>query len=189
MGRIRIIAGELRGRQIDVPDGNVVRPTGDRAREALFSILGSSVAGAAVADVFAGSGALGIEALSRGADRAVFVEADPRVAATLRRNLVRLGLDGRAQVLQDDALQRCRNGFPGGPVSIVFCDPPYGTVSGSGLLAAMAHAGTLEPGGVVILERDRAGDAAPPDPPDVWSLYRQSRYGRNCLDFYRFSGS
>lgn len=120
-GRLRVIAGELRGRRLKVPAG-ATRPTADRVREALFSILGD-VTDLRVLDLFAGSGALGIEALSRGAGEAVFVDSSPKAVATVRENLDSLGLEGRVHRL--DALGWLARGAGHGHFALVFCDPPY----------------------------------------------------------------
>jgi 16S rRNA (guanine966-N2)-methyltransferase len=117
---VRIVAGEYGGRRLHAPRGTRTRPTADRVREALFSMLGD-VSGARVLDLYAGSGALGIEALSRGAASAVFVERDARAAATIKRNLDALGAE--AEVRRQDALRFLASGE--GPFDLVFCDPPY----------------------------------------------------------------
>ena len=121
---MRVVAGEFRGRRLAAPRGARTRPTADRVREALFSMLGD-VSGARVLDLYAGSGALGIEALSRGAGSAVFVDRDPRAVAAIERNLESLGLE--QEVLRQDAvrfLARARGTF-----DLVFCDPPYDSAS------------------------------------------------------------
>jgi 16S rRNA (guanine966-N2)-methyltransferase len=117
---VRIVAGEFGGRRIQAPRGMRTRPTADRVREALFSMLGD-VTGARVLDLYAGSGALGIEALSRGAASAVFVERDARAAATIRRNLDALGAGGE---LRRQEVERFLAGAAGA-FDLVFCDPPY----------------------------------------------------------------
>ena len=122
---MRIVAGTLGGRRLKAPPGRGTRPTSDRVREALFSILGS-VDGVRVLDLFAGSGALGIEALSRGAASAVFVDSDPRAVAAVRANLEDLELD--ASVHRRDALAYLRSA-PEGPFGLVFLDPPYSSAS------------------------------------------------------------
>jgi 16S rRNA (guanine966-N2)-methyltransferase len=118
---VRVVAGAFKGRRLHVPPGRGTRPTADRVREALFSML-AGVEGASVLDLYAGSGALGIEALSRGARDAVFVERDPRAAETIERNLALAGV--RAAVRREDVLA-----FLGRPTEaayhLVFCDPPY----------------------------------------------------------------
>jgi 16S rRNA (guanine966-N2)-methyltransferase len=121
---VRIVAGEFRGRRLTAPRGVRTRPTADRVREALFSMLGD-VTGAHVLDLYAGSGALGIEALSRGAESAVFVERDPRAVAAIERNLESLGL--QEEVLRQDVGRFLRRGS--GTFDLVFCDPPYDSAS------------------------------------------------------------
>ena len=118
---MRVVAGQFKGRRLQAPRGRRTRPTADRVREALFSILGD-VEGARVLDLFAGSGALGIEAMSRGAAHAVFVERDRRAADAIRRNLTGLGV--RAAVIEGDVLTFVRQ-RPQGPYDLVFADPPY----------------------------------------------------------------
>jgi 16S rRNA (guanine966-N2)-methyltransferase len=121
---VRIVAGEFRGRRLAAPRGARTRPTADRVREALFSILGD-VSGTRVLDLYAGSGALGIEALSRGAESAVFVERDVRAAAVIERNLASLGLEER--VVREDAVRFLARRE--GTFDLVFCDPPYDSAS------------------------------------------------------------
>jgi 16S rRNA (guanine966-N2)-methyltransferase len=117
---VRVVAGEFKGRRLYAPRGVRTRPTADRVREALFSMLGD-VSGARVLDLYAGSGALGIEALSRGAESAVFVERDQQALAALRRNLEAVG--ARAEVRRQDVLRLLAR--PEGTFDLVFCDPPY----------------------------------------------------------------
>jgi 16S rRNA (guanine966-N2)-methyltransferase len=132
---MRIVAGEFKGRRLRMPRGAPTRPTADRVREALFSMLGD-VAGARVLDLYAGSGALGIEALSRGAASAVFVEQDARAAAAIKANLDTVG--AQAEIRRQDALAFIReraialaraepapSRTADGPYDLVFCDPPY----------------------------------------------------------------
>lgn len=146
---MRIIAGKWRGRPIDAPPGVVTRPTADRVRETLFSMLTSRVGsfqGLRVADLFAGSGALGLEALSRGAVSAAFVESDPRAAAIIRRNAERLGTS--AQVLGGSALELPR----AEPFDVIFADPPYAPGSGTAAVEAVTEANWLAPGGWLSVE-------------------------------------
>jgi 16S rRNA (guanine966-N2)-methyltransferase len=123
---MRIIAGQRRGHKFDGPKGNTTRPTSDLVRESLFNILGESVAGMVVADLFAGTGALGLEALSRGAERAIFVERNRDNVALIRRNLATLRYEDRARVLTADAYRWARGLEPidDEPMA-VFLDPPY----------------------------------------------------------------
>jgi 16S rRNA (guanine966-N2)-methyltransferase len=117
---VRVVAGRYKGRRLRMPRGAPTRPTADRVREALFSMLGD-VSGARVLDLYAGSGALGIEALSRGADSAVFVERDPRAAAAIRANIDAVGAN--AEVRRQDVLAFLASDHR--PFDLVFCDPPY----------------------------------------------------------------
>jgi 16S rRNA (guanine966-N2)-methyltransferase len=153
---LRVIAGRFGGRRLTAPRGRATRPTSERVREAIFSILGG-LDGAVVLDLFAGTGALGIEALSRGAKRAVFVERDGAATSALRSNLKRLGLPApEAEVRAWDALAALRTAREAGETyDLVFVDPPYRqapTLGGelSALLPAL-----LAPGARVVVESDR----------------------------------
>lgn len=149
---MRIIAGKWRGRTIDAPPGLVTRPTADRVRETLFSMLASRIGSfedLLVADLFAGSGALGFEALSRGAASATFVENDAAAAETIRGNAKRFGAD--VQVVRGSALALPRSQ----PFDLVFADPPYAPGSGSAVIAAVTVAGWLARGGWISIETAR----------------------------------
>jgi 16S rRNA (guanine966-N2)-methyltransferase len=151
---MRIIAGTWRGRTIDAPPGQSTRPTADRVRETLFSMLASRLGAfedLRVADLFAGSGALGFEALSRGAAHATFVESDAKASAVIRRNAEKLGVVERVQILGGSALALTASG----PFDLIFADPPYATGSGSAVVAAVSKAGWLAPGGWMSLETSR----------------------------------
>jgi 16S rRNA (guanine966-N2)-methyltransferase len=158
---MRIISGAWRGRLIDAPPGRATRPTADRVRETLFSMLTSrlgSFEDLRIADLFAGSGALGFEVLSRGAAQATFVEADAKAAAIIRRNADRLGAADRVHILGGSALVLPRSE----PFDLIFADPPYAAGSGSAAVAAVAKAGWLAPGGWISVEtsRDDAVDSS-----------------------------
>lgn len=147
---MRIIAGAWRGRRIDAPAGDTTRPTSDRAREGLFSMLASRLASFAdlrVADLFAGTGALGLEALSRGAAFCTFVEKDRKALDMLKRNVERLGASERAEI-RASAVEHFPAPFS--PFDLVFMDPPYG--SGLALPALERAAGWLAPGGWISVE-------------------------------------
>jgi len=157
---MRIIAGAWRGRTIEAPPGVATRPTGDRVRETLFSMLANRLGSfeeLRVADLFAGSGALGLEALSRGAASAIFVESDAAAVAAIRRNAERLGATERARVIAGSALALPRSE----PFDLIFADPPYGPGSGSAAVHAILDAGWLAPGGWLSIETSR-GDAVDP---------------------------
>lgn len=182
MGTLRIVAGSLKGRRLKVPPGSRVRPTADRVREALFSILGGNLSGCEVLDAYAGSGAIGFEALSRGARRATFLEADRRAARTLRENARALGVTDRAVVLVGEALRLVREAELGGPFDVVFSDPPYASGRREAFLQALASARRVAPGGIVVLERDAR--SAPAEGVPAFRLVRTAAYGRAALDFY-----
>jgi len=156
---MRIVGGKHRGRRIEAPPGQDVRPTSDRAREALFNILihghlsadgTSPLPGARVLDAFAGSGALGLEALSRGAGHALFIESDAKACAAIRVNAKALGETANATVIPGDATKPppC----PGAPCAIVFLDPPYGRDLTGPALAALAARGWIVAGAICIVE-------------------------------------
>lgn len=160
---LRVIAGRWRGRPLAAPEGATTRPTASRAREALFSMLESrlgSLEGLAVLDLFAGSGALGIEALSRGAARALFVEQDPAAIRAIRANLARLGAQALGDVLPADAT---RLGPAPAPFGLALLDPPYGAGLAGPALERLVRSGWLAPGAWVSLETSPGeGLALPP---------------------------
>lgn len=156
---MRVIAGRLGGRRLTAPRGEATRPTTDRVREALFSALGD-ITGALVCDLYAGTGALGIEALSRGARRAVFVENARPALAALRQNLAALDLGDAARVLPLPVERALELLAAEGPFDLAFLDPPYAALPRAAAAAARLAA-SLAPGGRLVLEH-AARDAAPP---------------------------
>jgi 16S rRNA (guanine966-N2)-methyltransferase len=179
---MRIVAGTLGGRRIAAPPGNDTRPTSDRVREALFSALGP-IDGARVLDLFAGSGALALEAISRGAAHAVLVEKDARAAAVIERNLDALEIDaGRAALRRRDALQALRDAREAGEsYDLVFLDPPYRLATGLGPELADSLAPVLAPGARVIGESDRR---MPLDLPGLSTTFER-RYGDTLLRIHK----
>jgi 16S rRNA (guanine966-N2)-methyltransferase len=179
---LRVVAGTFKGRRLAAPRGTRTRPTADRVREALFSMLGD-VSDARVLDLFAGSGALGIEALSRGAASATFVEHDAGAATVIRSNLVRARLDGpAATVVRDDAPRWLRRvPPPDGPFDLVVIDPPYDRPEL--LLSVLDALGpVLAPGARVVAKhfwRD-----APPARVGLLASDRERRFGETALTFY-----
>lgn len=176
---MRIIAGEWRGRVIEAPPGRGTRPTSDRAREGLFSMLQSrlgSFEGLQVADLFAGTGALGLEALSRGAGYCTFVEKDRAALEALERNVAKLGAGGRADI-RAQAVERSAS--PSRPCDLVLVDPPYGT--GLGQIALDRAAQWLAPGGWISVEM--AGEALAV--PAGLEADAERRYGKAVLHLLR----
>jgi 16S rRNA (guanine966-N2)-methyltransferase len=151
---MRVIAGQWRGRRLQAPAGPATRPTSDRVREALFSILGDRVPGARVLDLFAGSGALGIEALSRGAAAATFVDSEPGAIRAVTANLDALG--AQAEVRRVDARRFLGSASAAArQYDLVFLDPPYRLAEGLGDKLRTALPAVLAPGAAVIAESDR----------------------------------
>jgi 16S rRNA (guanine966-N2)-methyltransferase len=190
---VRIVSGIAGGRRLAVPPHGT-RPTSQRVREAVFSTLqarrGGGLAGARVLDLYAGSGAFGLEALSRGAAHVRFVESDRRTAAVLRRNIAALGLAGReegtAEVLTADVLtvlrgQRGQPSQPSQPYDVVFADPPYALADAAltKLLQALVGGHWLGPDGVIVLERP--AKAAPPVWPQGVRPLTDRRYGDTAV--------
>jgi 16S rRNA (guanine966-N2)-methyltransferase len=151
---VRVVAGSFGGRRLVVPPGASTRPTADRVREALFSVLGDRVAGAGVLDLFAGSGALGLEALSRGAASATFVDRDPAAIRAVRANLDALGI--AATVRRADARAFLRTASSAAcAYDVVFLDPPYKQAERLGEELSVTLPAVLAPGAVVVAESDR----------------------------------
>ena len=176
---MRIIAGSRKGHRIAAPRGTVTRPTGDRVREAAFNLLGQ-IEDASVLDLFAGSGAMGLEALSRGARRCVFVESDRAAGRVVQQNLERLRLTG-ALVLQRDVLSFLREERArGSRYDLVLADPPYGEYSALEMALSDLLPDVLEHGGLLLLET-AAGEQPELPLPEVTSR----RYGSARLTMYR----
>lgn len=182
---MRVSGGTISRREIRVPPG--IRPTQDKVRAALFNSLGEAVVGARVLELFAGSGALGIEAWSRGAARVCWVEADRRVAGTLKENVRNLCRDGApTEIRQLDAMLFLKKGWTGQPFDMILADPPYdreGTTGWLGqLLPVLEEGGMLASGGLLIFEQgvsenvpERSG----------WDLLRDREYGDTRLLIFR----
>jgi len=175
---MRVIAGAAKGRRLVVPDGGETRAATDRIREALFGILEPRLPDALILDLFAGAGTLGIEALSRGAARATFVEKAPKAIAALRRNLETTGFTGRSTVIRADALA-----FLAGPVraDIAFCDPPFADVAAHGAALAKLAA----PGRLVVA---RALRKHLPEIPPTLRVARRREIGEETLLLLQYSG-
>jgi 16S rRNA (guanine966-N2)-methyltransferase len=167
---VRVVAGEFKGRRLHAPRGTRTRPTADRVREALFSMLGD-VSGARVLDLYAGSGALGIEALSRGAESAVFVERDRGALAALERNLEAIGASGEVR-RQDVARFLAR---PEGTFDLVFCDPPYDVAPAAAVALTDALPALLRDDARLVTESDKRNPLVLPLPLLVQRTYGDTR--------------
>jgi 16S rRNA (guanine966-N2)-methyltransferase len=170
---VRIIGGGWRGRRVNFPDLPGLRPTPDRVRETLFNWLQHAVAGARCLDLFAGSGALGLEALSRGAKQLVFVEQAVAASRSLREQLTRLGGEGRAQVVEMGAARYLRSAAE--PFDIVFLDPPFGQGALAEYVPLLGEGPWLKPGALVYLENAKAEGV--PALPVHWELLKSKSAG------------
>jgi 16S rRNA (guanine966-N2)-methyltransferase len=183
---MRIVGGKHRGRRLAAPPGGAVRPTSERAREALFNILAHGrfapapvFEDARVLDVFAGTGAIGLEALSRGARYAAFIETDRQAREALAANIKALGETGRTRVLAIDATAPPRSD---GPYDLVFLDPPYRTGLAAPALAALARTGWLAPDALAVVELAARSKF---EAPAGFTLLEERRYGAGRLVFLR----
>ena len=180
---MRVITGKARGIQLKTPEGMLTRPTADRVKEALFSIINFDIPGAQVLDLFDGTGQLGIEALSRGAKSAVFVDAREEACRLIRENLKRTHLEGEGRVIRSDYLDyldRCREKY-----SIIFLDPPYAEVFLENALKRITEIDILQSDGIIVTERP-LGKELPWEYPG-YTRSRDYKYGKTLLTIYRKS--
>ena len=182
--KLKVIGGSLKGKPLASPKGLTVRPTAGRVREAVFNILYSRIQGAVVLDLFAGTGAFGIEALSRGASRVVFVDNSPASLAVIRRNIQACGLEQKAAVIRQDAT-RCLSVLPSGiAFDVVFMDPPYGRRVIACTLAALDESRGLKHGSLVIAEH--ALKESVKSSGDRFFLTDQRKYGGTLVSFFEY---
>ena len=182
---LRIVGGNMGGRRIAAPHGKHTRPTSERVREGIFNVLHTllRLEGARVLDLFAGSGALGIEALSRGAAHATLVESHGRTAGVIKTNLKRLGIDLQAaRVVTVPVESWLAKTQPAAPFSLVLLDPPYDYSGHDRLLALLSGAPAVSAGAVIVLETGRDRSPAPPSSLDP---IRTKRYGETQVSFFR----
>ena len=186
---MRIVGGEFSGRPLAAPSSRDIRPTSDRLRQTLFDILahayGDAVSGARILDLFAGTGALGIEALSRGAAHALFVEEGVEARGLIRRNVEALGLTGRTRLFRRDATALGPAGTVA-PFDIAFADPPYGVGLGERAFASALAGGWLNPEALCILEESLKSNILPVD---RLHLLERREIGDSAILFFRVGGS
>ncbi len=181
---MRVLAGTLKGQRLVVPSGATTRPTGDRVRIACLDTLAPYLGRGPFLDLFAGAGGVGIEALSRGAPSAVFVESDATALRALRENVARLGLLERARVMREDAARAVPAlARRGERFAVVFLDPPYASSRAVDALAAVATGAVLAPDAVVVLQHSTK--SPPPDAPGALSHWKARRFGETTLTFFR----
>lgn len=186
---LRIVGGELKGRTIPAPSGLAVRPTSQKAREALFGIIGTRIHKTTVADLFSGTGAIGIEALSRGAARVAFVDHQKEQMSTLRQTLSRLDLIPQALLLTTDIHLAIQNSNLLGwrPFDVLFLDPPYQFSGMDHVLASLEAAEIMSIKGLVIYEHFYK--TVPPASIGRWGKTRTARYGDTAFSFYQTNSS
>ena len=181
---MRVITGKARGVQLKTPEGMTTRPTADRVKEALFSIINFDIPGAQVLDLFGGTGQLGIEALSRGASSAVFVDAGEPACRLIKENLRRTKLEDSAKVVRADYLdylKRCRENF-----DIILLDPPYAEVFLENALKCIAEIDILQSGGIIVTERPLGKEL--PWELEGYTRSKDYKYGKTILAIYRKNG-
>jgi 16S rRNA (guanine966-N2)-methyltransferase len=183
---LRVIAGSLRGRKLVSIRGWAIRPTADRVREALFNILGDRSIDAQVLDLFAGTGALGIEALSRGARRAVFVDRSAPALQVIRRNIALCRLEAHTRVMQLDIINSLdRLDLDRGAFDLIFIDPPYNRRMIRPTLVRLAESRLPADDALAVVEHAPSESIDPP--PSGWIFTDQRRYGQTQLSFFRFT--
>lgn len=170
---IRVIAGSVKGRRLKIPKGQTVRPTSDKVRGAIFNILGDKIIGADVLDLFSGSGALGIESLSRGAGSCTFVDNDPRCIKIIRENLENCGFSGK--------VVRGLKILDKGSFNIVFADPPYGKDMARNLLSELDSCSILKNFSLVVIEHSKRDVI---EEPLSWQKIKDRRYGDTAISIY-----
>ena len=178
---MRVITGKARGIQLKTPDGMLTRPTADRVKEALFSIINFDIPNAAVLDLFGGTGQLGIEALSRGAKRGVFVDAREEACRLIRENLRRTKLTQESVVVRSDYMQflnRCTERF-----AIIFLDPPYAETYLENAIKRIAEIDILQTDGIIVAERPVGKEL--PWEFDGYQRSKDYKYGKTLLTIYR----
>ena len=181
---MRVIAGELKGQRLTTPRGRTTRPTADQVRIACLDTLMPFLPAGPFLDLFAGAGGVGIEALSRGAPTAIFVEQDGAALRALRDNVERLGLAERARVVRDDAARAVATlAERGDRCAVVFLDPPYDSPRAAPALEAVATGAILLPGAVVVLQHGTK--TPPPESPGALALWKSRRFGGTTLTFFR----
>ena len=179
---MRIIGGVSRGRRLVTPKSHSVRPTSDRVKESLFNILGSEVEGKVVLDLFAGTGNLGIEALSRGAERVIFVEKGRKALQLIQRNIAQIGLEGRVEIIPRDANRAIGILKGKGEIfDLILMDPPYekGLIKRT-LIKLISHP-IYHTGSILVIEHDRREPM--PDTLEGWNLVRERRLGDTVISF------
>ncbi len=181
---MRVLAGELKGQRLITPKGRTTRPTADQVRIACLDTLMPYLEAGPFLDLFAGAGGVGIEALSRGAPSAVFVEEDRGAIAALSDNVARLGLKDRARIIRADVTRALATlASEGARFAVVFLDPPYDSLHTAGTLDRLGEGACLTPGAVVVAQHPTKRPPAPDG--DALALWKTKRFGETTLTFFR----
>lgn len=181
---MRITGGDLCGRMLKTPKGLSTRPTQDRVRESLFAVLGERLKDSNTLDLFAGSGSLGFEAISRGSRMCTFVEKSRQVASVIEQNAKDLGIAENTRIIIEDASSGRMGWKNGGPYDIVLMDPPYASGVYERMMPVLCEAGVLNPLAVVVVERDRSTELM--DDYGCLKRRRTNKYGATFIDFYQY---
>ena len=182
---MRIIAGKFRGRRLKGPRGTLLRPTSDRLKETLFGILGSSISGTVFVDAFAGSGSVGLEALSRGAQEVLFIESNAQALRLIQENLRLCGIAGGCRILHQDVFTAFRQmGREGFCADTLFLDPPYDWKPYRDLLEICFRTGLIHDGSRIVVEHHAKADL--PASGEEYGRVRLVRQGEKCLSFYAY---
>jgi 16S rRNA (guanine966-N2)-methyltransferase len=181
---LKIISGSFRGESLKTPRGRDTRPTLGRHRESMFMILQPALAEAVVLDLFAGSGALGFEALSRGAQHVTFVETAAAACDTIQQNRKKLDVESRSEIIRDNVLNFLKRRVPSSPFDIILMDPPYAGDLYILTLEMIAQSRTrwLAPYGIVVVQS--SSRISPPPQPGNLSVYREKKYSDTLISFY-----
>ncbi|MBU5346487.1 16S rRNA (guanine(966)-N(2))-methyltransferase RsmD [Paenibacillus lautus] len=182
---MRVVSGSAKGRPLKSVPGTSTRPTTDKVKESIFSMIGPYFEGGALLDLFAGTGGLGIEALSRGMDRAVFIDVEPKSISTIKDNLKAARLEDSAEVYRNDAGRALKalekRGYS---FDLVFLDPPYRFKNGDELMLDMAERGLLQDSAVVVLEYESSYNY--PEKFGDFCCFRTAKYGETAISIYRY---
>ncbi|MGZ9584697.1 16S rRNA (guanine(966)-N(2))-methyltransferase RsmD [Paenibacillus marinisediminis] len=185
---MRVISGTARGRSLKPVPGMGTRPTTDKVKEALFSMIGPYFEGGNVLDLFAGTGGLGIEALSRGMDRAVFIDMDPKAIEVIKHNVQVTQLAKQAEIYRNDAKRAIKAlAKRGTSFELIFLDPPYRFIDADELILDMHEKGLVHKDATIVIEHD-AGHSYP-EQIDVYKMWKRSEYGETVLTIYRLDDS
>lgn len=182
---MRVVSGNLRGMKLNTIEGNSTRPTREVVKEALFSILVNDVPDSIFLDLFSGSGAIGIEALSRGAKNGIFVDLNPKCIKVIKENVAKGRIEENARIYNTDYKMALKK-LQGEKIDIAYIDPPYNKNMGIDAIEKISEYDLLSDNGIIILETDTNEEV--PDIIGRYEKYNYKRYGRNILSFYRRKG-